>query len=632
MSAIWGIIDLKGSPIPPELSGAMEQPFHEKKIDAFQSFCEGPVFLACGVQYVSQEARKESYPYSDGSSLLVADAIVDNRQELEALFPMESPLSRQGVDGSILFDCVRQDLPQALDAMLGAYVFALWSRTTETLTLANDVTGTRSVYYMLQGSRFYFSSLLEPLLALKEEKKRNDRWFFNFYAQAGLCFVNECRETPYADIFRLEPGELLTVSREGLRRKGYYDPLSVRSDLLLPDHEAYAQRVREVFGGAVNRLIRGDRDAAILLSGGLDSNAVAAFAAPRLLELGKKLYSFTSVPDADHPRPVENAYYVPDERSYVELLRKRHPNLEPEWIGCMGYDYLEESRRAIGILEIPYKTIPNMPWMMEAYRRAAQKGCSTLLSGQYGNITISVGTFETLFDTLLRSGRFLELDRQARAYGKLYRKKRRWTYSVLAGSFVPKSGVSFQEEDLNPRYYTGERKKLRQLVGKKHRFSYALCHMRPYMYDKIALRQIGESEQKLSLETGVIPRDPTRDRRLIELVLSLPVEELCWDGIDRRLVRQDMQDLIPREVARDIYHRGQQGAGGDDRLLECWPQIKEELRKEFKTGHAEDFLNLPYLLEQLDDPSLISEKNSAALVRLVYCGLCSEYIGSHYDR
>ena len=631
MSAIWGILDLKGNAVSSGDCSKMEAPFLKKKIDAVQSHCQGSCCLSCGLQYVSEEARQECYPYRRDGCCMVADAILDNRSALQADFQMVSPLSRQGIDGSILFDCLQQDLPRALDEMLGAYVFALYSENTKTLTLANDVTGTRSVYYMTEGSRFYFSSLLEPLLEFKKPR-RNDAWFFHFFAEDGLRFVNEARQTPYEGIFRLEPGELLTFSPEGLFRKSYWDPFSRRKELKLPDHEAYAQCVRQVFGSAVTDLIRGDRDVASLLSGGLDSNAVAAFAAPWLQKLGKKLCSFTSVPDVDHPRPIERSYYVSDERSYVQLLQKRHPNLDPEWIGCNHFDYLEGSKKASEILEIPYKTIPNMLWMQEAYARSARKGCSTLLTGQYGNITISVGNFENLFETLLKDFRLLELDRQARAYGKIYHKGRKWTYRTLLESFRPQSSVNCAREDLNPRFYGRDRQQLREFEGRKHRFSSAMCYLRPYMYDKVALRQVGETELKLSLETGVIPRDPTRDKRLIELVMSLPLEELCWDGVDRKLVRQDMEDLIPPEILKDVFHRGQQGVGANDLLTERWPQIREELRKELKTGHADDFLNIPYLLDRLDDPELPLQEDVPGIVRMIYCCLCSHYIGIHYEK
>ena len=610
----------------------MEKPFLKKKIDTIQSFSQGSVFLACGLQHVSEEAKKESYPYQDHNYILTADAILDNREELKDSFPMESPLSCQGIDGSMLFDCVRSNLSRALDEMLGAFVFALYDKKRKILTLANDAVGTRSVYYMVIGERIYFSSLLESLISFLPGKKRNDQWFLNFYAQDSLCFVNECRETPYQDIYRLEPGEVLTFSEEGLKRKAYWDPLAARKELKLPSHEAYAERVRQVFGAAVNRVIRGDRDAAVLLSGGLDSNAVTAFAAPSLREKGKKLFSFTSVPDAEHPRPIDREYYVADERSYVELLKQYHPNLVCQWIGCNHFDYLKESRKAIEILEFPYKTIPNMPWMIEAYRRAYECGCSTLLTGQYGNVTISVGNFENLFETLLKSGRFLELNRQALAYGKVYRRGRRWIYKTLLESLRPSRVVPCDQNGLNTRYYHQDKNKLKALEGKNLFFSNTLEKLHPYMYDKNALRQVGESELKISLETGVIPRDPTRDKRLIELIMSLPIEELCWNGVDRMLVRQDMEGLIPNEILKDVFHRGQQAVGADECLKENWPQICEELRKELKTEHAEDFLNLSYFLDQLDNPEIGRDEDTVKIVRMIYCGLCSEYLGSHYDK
>ena len=328
--------------------------------------------------------------------------------------------------------------------------------------------------------------------------------------------------------------------------------------------------------------------------------------------------------------PIEQTYYVPDERSYVELMAKIHKNIIPSWIGCNHFDYLEECRKAMGILEIPFKTIPNMPWMKKAYEEAAKAGCSCLLSGQYGNITISVGNYENLFETLLRSGRLLTLDQQIKFYGKVYHRRRRWTYRVLLKSLIPKSSMLCAKKDLNPRFYNKDKAQLRRLSGKKHILPSSIQRLRPYMYDKIALRQVGETELKVSLETGVIPRDPTRDKKLIEFIMSLPVEELCFNGMDRRLVREDMNGFVPEEIAKDIFHRGQQGVGGDELLKQCWPQIKEELRKEYETGHAKDFLNIPYLLQQLDNEEVLQEEDTAKIVRMIYCGLCSEYLGSHY--
>lgn len=629
MSAIWGMIDFEQKEIKKEDCRQIENYYEAKNIEKIQSYHDGSFYLGCALQYVNREAEKECYPYHTDDFYMVADAVVDNRKELQQKFSMELPLSKEGVDGSILFECLQQNLDQALDDMLGAYVFATYEKKEKKLMLANDALGNRSVYYMIQEDRFYFSTMMEPLLYFVKEKKQNDSWFFNFYIENSLRFVGECRQTPYENIFRLEPGELLTYSKGQLKRKAYWQPLKRIKTRKLSQQEC-TKLVQTVFQEAVERVLRDGDPAAILLSGGLDSNAVAAFAAPKLKSYDQNLYSFTSVPDAEHPVEITRDYYVSDEREYVELLKKRHSNLVTEWVGCNTYQVWDYSQKVQKILEIPYKSIPNLPWLYDSYARAREKGCRVLLTGQYGNITVSFGGFECLFSTLIQQGRFMELYRQICIYAKKYNRRRRWVFKTLLGLIYESDSKIYQSKDVNPMLAKGKTKEIKKLRSKHKFLGEALPYIRPYMYDRIALRQVGETELKLSMETGVIPRDPTRDKRFIELMLSLPVECFVCDGVERRLVRECLKDYIPKEITENIAHRGSQGVGLSQAIKEQWPLLKEKLKQEYRSGHGDKFLNLPYLLERIEEADV--QEKEEELVRMVYCGLCSEYIGRSYGK
>lgn len=120
-----------------------------------------------------------------------------------------------------------------------------------------------------------------------------------------------------------------------------------------------------------------------------------------------------------------------DERSSVELVRRFHGNLEPEYLVTNRGDLLAENRRLREVLEVPCKAVLNLPWMYESYRLAAQKDCGILLSGQYGNITISYGDFRSLFLTLLHQGRIKELVREINVYSRKYRRSRKWIWRDL---------------------------------------------------------------------------------------------------------------------------------------------------------------------------------------------------------
>lgn len=581
MSAIWGIVDLypghtgtekrkRGDRLREE-AVEMKRAYEGCRLDDIQEALTCEYYLACGVQHVTKEAKKEKFPYGGPDQRFVADVILDNRRELLGLCsdPRMGPGSP---DGEILYQSYRHCPEQTLAVALGAYVCACLEQKGRTLTLFNDAVGNRSVYYWQQEGKVYFSSLLKGIICQKRTWECNEGWFERFFSIEDLRAVSEPRETPYAGILRLEPGEKIVFSGEGMCRRSYWDPYAERKILRGKTEEEYRELVTETFRQCVEDVIREGTETGILLSGGLDSNAVAAYAAPFLAEKGKKLYSFTSVPEEQERQRIPGQYAVEDERSSVELLRKLHGNLVPEYIVTHQGDLLTENRKIQELLEIPCKAVLNLPWIAQSYRRAAEKGCGILLSGQYGNITISYGDFRCLFLTLLKKGRIPELWREMEVYRKKYHRSRKWIWKDL----LTAGGQDFAE-------------------------------ISRYMYDKNALRQMGEYEVKLSLATGVVPRDPTRDKRLIQLVLSLPVEQFTHGGQERRLVRQYLRDRIPAEILQDEFHKGRQAVGSAELLEEQWEEIRRGLPEMEQKEPVEENLS------------------RGQMVRRFYCGLAREY-------
>ncbi len=610
MSAIWGVIDFNETDLNEELR-CMEEVYRSKKIDRIDTFFQSDLYMGCGIQYVTKEAREESFPYTDGAGhYLVADVILDNREQLQKSFDMCLEKSLQGVDGSILFEAVSQDINRALDEMLGAYAFAYYDRQKKSLYLASDAVGNRSVYYLYSGGRVYFSTLLDSIktvassevsIELKHALDLNKNWFENYFSMNDLRVVSEPIETPYLGIYRVEPGEVIKFTAEGFEKKAYWNPLKDRKMKKLASDAEYKKLVCNTFKECVESVIRDGSETAILLSGGLDSNAVAAYAAPKLKNLGRNLYSFTSVPDKSARRIPNDQYYVEDETEYIEELQKWHDNLVPEYIDTSEGNLLEENRKLQEVFEIPFKTVLNMPWICRAYKAAAEKDCGIILSGQYGNVTISHGDFKILFVSLFRTGKWFRLIKEVNIYSKKYRRSRKQIYKEILCAKKEENFKNFSR----------------------------------YMYDKNALRQVGETEVKFSLDVGIIPRDPTRDKRLIELVLSLPQEQFVKQGQARRLVREYMKDVIPVKIAADEFHRGRQGVGSGKLMKVTWDEIATELDGSFEKAEAvlKDIgcININEARQRLwDKEMLFAPENEFEPVKLMYSGLTCEYLEKNY--
>ena len=112
-----------------------------------------------------------------------------------------------------LYEEVGERLPEFLNGM---FAFAIWDGPRQKLFLARDRFGKKPLYYSchVPGIRFCFASELSALEALPGfERSINEQAVADFLA---LSYVPD-PETIYRNVFKLEPGHSLTVTRSGSR-------------------------------------------------------------------------------------------------------------------------------------------------------------------------------------------------------------------------------------------------------------------------------------------------------------------------------------------------------------------------------------------------------------------------------
>ena len=102
---------------------------------------------------------------------------------------------------------------------------------------------------------------------------------------------------------------------------------------------------------------------------------------------------------------------------------------------------------------------------------------------------------------------------------------------------------------------------------------------RKMIINPITLSHVSEYETKVSLKTGLLKRDPTRDIRLIELILSYPIDQFVRDGQQRYLIKRAMKGLIPDEFIEGKISRGIQAADWIERLRHKWDVVYQDMLK-----------------------------------------------------
>lgn len=607
MSAIWGIIDFNNKIVLDKEAIVMEEPYKKYKIDTYSKYSKVNMCVGYGGQHFTKEARFETMPYHTDNIVFVADVVLDNREELLKKLNLKRSVSQEYTDGQIMYHMIREYGRECFSMFLGTYSFFYYDINKKEAYLAADSVASRSIYYHYDKGVLYFSTLLDPIIkVLNHNVEWNFRWINDYLALNELAMYTESEETPYKDIFKLSPGKALVLTKGECEKITYYSPFS---DILYKKSDKeFREEFIELFKSCVEDTLRSEANTSILLSGGLDSNSVAAFAAPYLENQKEKLYSYTSIPEYEQDGD-EGQYYINNEKASVEETANVFRNIETNFIDCKDMNCWDLAEEIMSYFELPYKALQNVIWMTEAMKQARNKDCRIMLTGQYGNTTISFGSFEIYFTTLLKKRKLGELFKQVNAFNVIYHKGRRFVYEDLL-KCLRKKNKKVSKEEMFSKVYVN--KKLTDFYDTQERFKSMRYNMdtdmkltqgeyRPYMYNENALVQIGEIETKMSLMTGVLLRDPTRDRRMIEFCLRIPENQYVYNGVSRRLVREYLKGYVPDHILNDWAHKGKQSADMIDRINKAWPSIYPQCIKITESKVAKKLLEIDMVKKQLHD-------------------------------
>lgn len=586
MSAIWGCVDLSGAELEPDLPERMERPLRENKIDRYERANRGAVAMGCGIQYIYAGSEREALPVFDTGSgvFFTADCVLDNRPEL---IPRLCPNRADIPDGELLYLAYLKWGEDAPKHLVGSFTYAVYERDKNRLILSVDHTHTRAVYYCRRGSRVYFGTLIESILAgIGEAPKLNEEWALMFLAMVPLTIQRDPAQTPYLGVKRVLAASYRVFSVDGDRDARYWSPKDVAPLKLGSDGE-----YRECFRAIMERCARDAArdchgDVGILLSSGLDSSAVAAFVSPELEKQGRRLRGYTYVPLDGYSQHFGRGV-VTNEKEGVLKTCEMYPNIVPNFLSCPGIDGFNAIDYILKAHELPYKSLTNLAWIYELERRAAEDGCKVMLDGQLGNATISWGDMMTYEKRLILKGRVLKAASVMSRFAEKANRSRRLHLKYLSQSFIPKPVWRLLNRDYLAETLVNRETAKALGIGRKDKrleknamlptvFSYSKT--RELIHNVDALAHISDADTKFTLRHGMVKRDITRDIRVCEFCVGAPIECFVNDEpATRRAVRSYMDDLLPADLLSENAPRGRQSGDWLYRLMPRWPEIYEDL-------------------------------------------------------
>jgi len=610
MSAIWGMIDINKNKLIDNVDVIMKDCYKDKKIDTIKEIKDSGLYIACGLQYITPESRVEVNPFfdKDNNNYFVGDVYLFNRDEL---IKKENLKTENTVftDSEIIYKIYLKYGREGFKKISGIYTFIIYNTISNEIIIVADKTSSRMLYYRFIDGVLCFSTLNRAIRDVyKKENNINMRWITDFIAIDGLVNISETVETPYKDINKISAGKYIVINKDGISEIEYFNPLKEIKKTIKNTEEYYKETFLRTFKNSIRDSVRTDGNVAILLSSGLDSTAVACFAADELEKKKKNLYSYTSIPLKGYKVDAKESVIV-DESNLVLETAKLKTNIIPEFIEYEDTNIWAETERLMEEFEFPYKSLQNIVWIEESLNKAAANGCKVMLNGQYGNTTISFGDMDIYLFTLLRRGRFVKLLKELKGFNKTYKIQRKAVVIDLLKGLIPSKKNLLLNTYINDSYlekYVVKKRFLKAGVNIAGSNYIDYNKYRNYIYYKNALSQIGEFETKSSLRTGVMIIDPTKTDDLIELCLKMPMENFASNGHDRRLVREYMKENLPDKIINN-HKPGLQSADLSKRIEKYQYIIKKELLEIVNTDLAKELLDYEKIIKDIENLELIME-------------------------
>ncbi|MBR6770322.1 MAG: asparagine synthase (glutamine-hydrolyzing) [Lachnospiraceae bacterium] len=160
----------------------------------------------------------------------------------------------------------------------GMFALALFDREEEKVWLVRDRMGKKPLYYWLDGENLVFASELKVLMSCPGFTRtiRRDvlsRYLYQQYINAP--------ESVFENVYKLEPGGLLTFSRGRVKTQKYWNIKEVyarQKQRLVKDYGQAKQELKELLKKAVASRMISDVPLGAFLSGGYDSSLITAMA------------------------------------------------------------------------------------------------------------------------------------------------------------------------------------------------------------------------------------------------------------------------------------------------------------------------------------------------------------------
>ena len=214
-----------------------------------------------------------SQPITDPESgvIAVCNGEIDNHHELSRYLAERGRPVQHKTDIAVIPGLYLEHGEAFAKHLVGAFAIAVWDPRYSRLTLVRDRAGERPLFYTRNQKEIIFATEIAALIGHRRLHVNLDQEALRKYLQFGI-FPSP--DTPFAEIRKVAPGELIQFDKTGTYQKSYWRWQITKTAKQPRSLDTFDQ----TFRNAIRRQTDVDVDFGVFLSGGIDSSLVSAVA------------------------------------------------------------------------------------------------------------------------------------------------------------------------------------------------------------------------------------------------------------------------------------------------------------------------------------------------------------------
>lgn len=266
-----GIVGVLGKTNRDVFDGMLKQITHRGPDESGQ-FLDRNAEIMMGTQRLSiidVDGGKQPIVNEDGTVVVTFNGEIYNYRDLRESLRSDGHRFVTDCDTEVLVHLWEEEGKSMVHHLEGMYAFAIWDSNRDSVFLARDPLGIKPLYVSTAGDQVVWASEITPLVIAGVDSGIDQQAVYNYF---------HFRFTPWpqtllSSVQNVEPGTSLLIENDDISRHRFWN---VPTETSAVSRGQAAKRIRSTLETAVRRRLVSDVPLGAFLSGGLDSSAIVA--------------------------------------------------------------------------------------------------------------------------------------------------------------------------------------------------------------------------------------------------------------------------------------------------------------------------------------------------------------------